>query len=147
MQRFYSVHKERIIEWIEKDLSPPNPKFNNLPRCPYAKKAVLDNKNLFTDVGIKDSYYKTVQKLVKEWDDSYDIAVINLDYKITPTAVSQLRMISNEGYGHKDFIFIEDFISNEKQNISIILMQRKSNIDKARAQLKQQGYYAGDPQD
>jgi hypothetical protein len=121
------VHKERIIEWIEKDLTPPDSRFNNLPRCPYAKRAVMDNKILFVNV-LKDKFYKEIQKAVKEWDDSYDIACFNLDYKITPKAVEQLRMICNEGYAHK------------------VLMQRKTNIDKARAQLKTQGYYAGDPQ-
>ena len=137
------MHKERIIEWIEKDLTPPDSRFNNLPRCPYAKRAVIDNKILFVNV-LKDKFYKEIQKAVKEWDDSYDIACFNLDYKITPKAVEQLRMICNEGYAHKDFIFIEDFI--QQHNMSIVLMQRKTNIDKARAQLKTQGYYAGDPQ-
>tara|TARA_B100000900_G_scaffold373892_1_gene354798 strand:+ start:1367 stop:1780 length:414 start_codon:yes stop_codon:yes gene_type:complete len=136
------MYKENIIAWIENDLSTPNPRFNNLPRCPYAKRAVMDNKILFEN--IQSGFYNVVKRLVETWDDSYDIAVLNLDYNVTPNAVGTLRTICNEGYADKDFIFIEDFVP--QGNHSVILMQRKTNIDKARIQLKSKGYYAGDPQ-
>jgi hypothetical protein len=102
----------------------------------------MDNKILFEN--IQSGFYNVVKRLVEEWDDTYDIAVLNLDYDVTPNAVATLRSICNEGYAEQDFIFIEDFPPNG--NLSVILMQRKTNIDKARVQLKTKGYYAGDPQ-
>ena len=40
------VSKEDLENWIVETLSKPNPIFNNLPPCPYAKKAWLDGKVL-----------------------------------------------------------------------------------------------------
>jgi len=134
--------KQYIEDWILNDLSIPDARFNMLPRCPYAKKALIDNKILFVEA--TKSIYDCVKELVNSWNDNYDIAVIHLNWIATPNAVAQLRSLFNDMYEEQDFIFIEDFI--QEQNINLMLMQRKTAIERARVQLKETGYYSGDPQ-
>lgn len=132
--------KKQIEEWILKDLSTPDPRFNMLPRCPYAKRALLDNKILFTEV--TENIYSHVKNLIRTWDNTYDIAVIHLNWSLTINAVETLRTTFNNMYEDQDFIFIEDCI----EDINLMLLQRKAGIEKARVQLKETGYYSGDPQ-
>ena len=134
--------KRYIEEWILEDLSKPDPRFNMLPRCPYAKKALIDKKILFVEV--QKNFYSTIKELIKNWDDTYDVAVVHMDWSLTCSAVEQIRIMCNDMYNDNNFIFIEDFIN--KHNINVMLMQRMTGLEKARQQLKETGYYSGDPQ-
>ena len=133
--------KEHIEQWILNDLSVPNERFNMLPRCPYAKKALIDNRILFLST---DNYYKDIEDTIDSWNDTYEIAVVHLDKSLTTNAVANLRTMFNNMYEEQDFFFVEDYI--ESNNMHVMLVQRTSGIEKARQQLKETGYYSGDPQ-
>ena len=51
-----------IDDWIQNFLSKPSKTFNNLPPCPYAKKAWLDNK---VDIAIRNPEHGYVRELHK----------------------------------------------------------------------------------
>ena len=41
---------QKIQNWINNFVTQPNPVFGNLPPCPFARKAVVDNKVVFEEM-------------------------------------------------------------------------------------------------
>ena len=41
---------QKIKNWISKVITKPNPLFGNLPPCPFARKAILQNKVQFVEL-------------------------------------------------------------------------------------------------
>ena len=70
------VSKEDLENWIVETLSKPNPIFNNLPPCPYAKKAWLDGKVLICDDNWKTLDFPLLLK------GTYDLYIIPLENNI-----------------------------------------------------------------
>ena len=65
---------EEIMQWSETALEKPSPQFNNLPPCPYARKALMDEK-----VAILFKYddsYQVLYSCVSQFDDNFDLAII-----------------------------------------------------------------------
>ena len=62
---------EQIRSWITSFLSKPNPLLNNFPPCPFAKKALLDER-----VQIKKfTEWDDLSHVAADWDDSLDVAL------------------------------------------------------------------------
>jgi len=62
---------EEVKTWTNQVLDQPNPFFNDLPACPYAKKAFVNEK-----VGFSFSYDKGMQGLytvLSQFDDTFDV--------------------------------------------------------------------------
>jgi predicted secreted protein len=128
--------KEKIEKWIIEDLSKPLEGLNGLSRCPYAKKAFLDEK-IGYQVAEKN-LTTIVEGLIENWEtNNKDIVVILLNWTVTPTAVEYLRTMCNDNYNSKDFFFVEDSV----EDYNFILMQKKSKLETARESLKEAGYY------
>ena len=69
--------QQAITDWILNELSTPVSLLNNLPKCPYAKKAALDGKLLFYEHC--DDIDKLVNDIILVWnDESTEVAIINL---------------------------------------------------------------------
>ena len=62
---------EQIRSWITKFVSRPNPLLNNFPPCPFAKKAMLDDR---IDI-YKFDEWDDLSHVAADWDDSIDVAI------------------------------------------------------------------------
>lgn len=144
-----------IKRWILEDLSKPVALLNNLPKCPYAKKALLDNKIKFYHV-CKDLNF-IIQEIAKDWnDDTLEVAVIHLDWEISPNQLENIVVTYNVEYKDQDFLFLDDHVEVDEtiKNINfnngkynLLLMQRRSKIEAARKQLQKLNYYKNWPED
>ena len=138
--------QQQIESWILNFLSKPNSVFNNLPPCPYAKQAWLDNK---VEVIETDSKHLEQQicKILETFPDSKDLVMLVLD----PSEVSyeQLKLIS-EQYKNEKFALLKDH-PNERETVkdvilnngkyAIIFVQRREELARARQELAGTGYY------
>ena len=138
--------QQQIESWILNFLSKPNSVFNNLPPCPYAKQAWLDNK---VEVIETDSKHLEQQicKILETFPDSKDLVMLVLD----PSEVSyeQLKLFS-EQYKNDKFALLKDH-PNECETVkdvvlnngkyAIIFVQRREELTRARNELAGTGYY------
>jgi len=147
--------EDYIRNWILEDLSKPVALLNNLPKCPYAKKALLDSKVKFYTASGDLNYI--VKDITKHWnDEEIEVAVIHLDWAVSTKSMESIIKVYNKQYKDQDFLFLDDHVdveesiqdidfSNGKYNI--LLLQRKSKIDNARKQLQKLDYYKNWPED
>lgn len=134
--------KEYMKDWILNDLSSPVAALNNFSKCPYAKTAFLENKvKFYTNVEISD--------IIKDWNDSIEVAVINLG-DISSYEISLQVELLNRVYMPLDFIFLDDHVENEERmgdvvfnngKYNVLFLQRKSKLDLATKKLEKLGYY------
>ena len=76
---FYSDPVERniveeIMQWSSKALQKPNSFFNQLPPCPYARKAWSDDKVAI--IFKKEDSYQTLWSCISKFDDAFDLAIV-----------------------------------------------------------------------
>lgn len=144
-----------IREWILEDLSKPVGLLNNLPKCPFAKKALLDEKVKFFTASQDLNY--VVKEITKSWnDDKIEVAIIHLDWEVTATQMESIVNLYNKLYADKDFLLLDDHIDVEEKiedidfsngRYNILLLQRKSKISQARNQLQKLNYYKNWPKE
>lgn len=133
--------------WILDFLSKPQKMLNGFSPCPYARKALVDNKIWFYR---SSNYTQDIPKIFDNWDDTYDVLLCVVDDHIDPkTFVESVKHI-NDTYREKGFICLEDhkdipepfydiYFNNGKYNI--ILCQRTEKINQAANILLDKGYY------
>ncbi len=138
-----------LNNWISKTLSIPNPIFNNLPACPYAKKALLEDK---VDISTFDSWVDAYTSLVtKDFDfDKLEVYIFAFPPdNITPNQLSNM-LDSLAKTWTKDIIVLEDHPHEKEQvkefnlNFSkscLLLIQSRTKLNEARAYLESKGYY------
>ena len=146
MQSFNSS----IDDWIQNFLSKPNKIFNNLPACPYAKKAWADNK---VEVNSFDSWVDAYSFLItKQWDfTDIEVVIISFPHKdITPSVLTDALDKLTSSWKHDQLVVLEDHPDEEEQvqgyklnygKSGLILIQPRSKLNKARAYLESKGYY------
>lgn len=124
----------------------PIPLLNNLPKCPYAKAALIKNKVKFV---VSTDAISDVKKLVDDWGQ-LEVAVIIITNEITGVELVELTEKLNTEYVPQNFIFLEDHVdlpevmqgvtfNNGRYNC--IFMQQKSKLDEATLALEKLGYY------
>ena len=158
----YGLEKDiyrEILAWSEHTLQRPNPYFNNLPACPYAKKAWSEGRVavLFKS---EDSY-QTVYSTVSQFDDAFDLViVVDLAYKKDPEEFHNYLEQMNEAISRGIFIdrdvWLMGFHPHDDENdyldeatfeqlvsdeYAMIFIQRLSKVYKSSQQLKALGYY------
>ena len=152
--------KKEIRLWSKDQLEPPNPEFNNLPVCPYAKKAWADKKVGFV---FKTKLYENniIYKFLEKWDDSKDlIIVVDMNF-VEDTKEFHDNLddinedISENDFGDQDLWvmgfhpyqevneLIDDgnFEGETEEEYALIFIQRLSKLEKASEKLISQGYY------
>lgn len=136
-----------IEHWIFDALSKKNNVFNNLPPCPFAKQAWVENKVYLKHE--QDPNIAEDQELLK----SYEVIIYVYDpTKIDSDTLSNLaKALSNQ-----EIVALEDHPSHieEIQGISLnngeyalILVQLRSKLEQARKALEATGYYKNWPTD
>lgn len=150
---------EEILQWSKTALEKPSPQFNNLPPCPYAKKALMDEK-----VAILFKYedsYQVLYSCVSQFDDNFDLAIIvdvNNDksaYDFHEYLESLNEAISKGMFIDKDIWVMgfhpDDDVSETAQETAIeaiteteysmIFVQRLTVLQEAADKLNKKGYY------
>ena len=158
----YGLEKDiyqEILAWSEHTLQKPNPYFNNLPACPYAKKAWTEGRVAVLFKSEKN--YQTIYSTISQFDDTFDLViVVDLAYKKDPEefhnylgqmneAISQGIFIDRDVWlmgfhphddenDYLDEATFEQLVSDE---YAMIFIQRLSKVYKSSQQLKALGYY------
>lgn len=133
------IKEQNIQNWILYTLSIPNSVFNNLPACPYAKQAYLDNKILVVE-SIQDLNF--VELLSK-----YEVIVYAIDpEQITPEELYELALsISNNTIvaldDHPDYKEKVGEVILNNGEYALLLIQDRMKLEHARKILKSKGYY------
>jgi len=82
----FGIEKEicdEIKKWSETVVEKPNPYFNNLPSCPYARQAWKTNKVSF--LFKKDGGFQDLYTVVSSFNDELDLAD-QLNYSVGESA-------------------------------------------------------------
>jgi hypothetical protein len=140
-------YEEYLKNWIVGFLSTAQPILNGFPPCPYAQKALLDNKIKFVK---SEDYTQDVINETANWTDGVDVVVF-----VCPDTVSAGQFVAdvqhiNNTIMPNGFVVLEDHINipeplgtvdfrNGKYNL--ILAQRTDKINDASLKLKEKGYY------
>jgi hypothetical protein len=112
---------EEIREWSRFALEKPNKNYNNLPSCPYAKKAWVDKKVNFAFKNKKNN--ELIHILINNFNDNKDLViVVDMNYE------------NNEKF-HDNLNFLNNCIHNGE------FIQRLTKLQESANKLKKLGYY------
>jgi len=150
---------QEILAWSEHTLQKPNPYFNKLPACPYAKKAWTEGR-----VAVLFKYedsFQAVYSTISQFDDVFDLViVVDLAYKKDPEEfhnyLEQLNEVISRGIFIDRDVWLMGFHPHDDENdyldettfeqlvsdeYAMIFIQRLSKVYKSSQQLKALGYY------
>lgn len=147
VDRMTTDFEQYLRNWIVEVLDKPQPWLNNLPSCPYAKQALINNR---VDFRRSHTYVTDVQKLFDGWDSQFDVVVLVCDDKISSDIFSRHVADLNKHYAPLGYACLEDHVdcaetvkdivfNNGKYNL--ILCQQLDKLNTASVQLDKQGYY------
>lgn len=148
-----------LVDWSATVLEKPNPLFNNLPPCPYAKQAWFDGRVavIFKYETNKQSLYSTVS----QFDDNFDVAII-VDFKydkdpdLFHTYLDEMNDVIADGMfidrdvwvmgfhpddDESEFVQDIDFQPQIDAEYAMIFVQRLSKLQEAADKLDKKGYY------
>ena len=144
-----------INDWITNFLSKPSEAFNNLPACPYAKKAWLDNAVLthwLDDVSYIDT---EIKNYTLQWPQDKEVVVLGFNYNnITPEELSKIIDDNKQLLDDRGYIALEDHPLEVEQvqgvilnhgKYALVLLQEADKLDTARTWLEKKGYYKNWP--
>ena len=144
-------YKEYLTKWIEEVLSTPHTLLNNLPICPFARKAILDNQVKF----IRTSNYVTdITNELTVWDDSVHAMLFVCDDDIDPEQFALDVVELNKQFLPHDLVLLEDHVKIEESfhgttfnngKYNIVIVQRLRSINDASRSLARSGYYINWP--
>lgn len=138
--------KEFLSNWIINFLSKPQEILSGYPPCPYARKALIENKINFLSAS---NYTQVILQEVSGWNNSYDVLLVECGDIDKDTFVNDVADINIELLG-KGFVALEDHVNIEEPlhhldfrngKYNIILVQRLDKINLASDSLKKLGYY------
>ena len=142
---------ETIQKWIRDFVTKPNPIFGDLPPCPYAQRAIVENKVEFVELdGVAD--YPTLSQHIAEFDfDEKDVLVtIAEPDHFTAAETQRLAHDLNGYYMGRDIVILEDHpeiderVKDVKLNNGryiLFLAQRLSKLNKFSKMLESGPYY------
>jgi hypothetical protein len=147
-----------IREWSKFALEKPNKNYNNLPSCPFAKKAWVDKKVVFAFN--EKQNYQIVHTLIENFNDNKDlIIVVDLMYEENDKFHKYLNFLNDiihkNKFSQKDIwvmgfhpdddvnelIDNNSFVEVVKEEYALIFIQRLSKLQESANKLKKLGYY------
>jgi hypothetical protein len=148
-----------IEDWILNHLSKPNSVFNNLPPCPYAKKAWMEGNVLVKEIKDPVDYNLTVElsNYAYQWPKK-DVIIFAFDptkisaYELTELVENVQRKVLNI-WGlvaledHPDEVEEIDTVVLNNGEHGLVLLQERSKLEEARKHLDSLGYYKYWPED
>ena len=145
----HAAAERYLINWIVKDLSVPHEQLAGLSKCPFARKAYLDNKVRFTSV--EGDALAVIMSVADAWNDSAEVEVFILPDHMSPDSLWSLMDALNQEYLPRDLVFLDDHVQAPETQLglsfnngryNLLMMQRLSKLDLASRKLKMLGYYA-----
>lgn len=144
--------ESNIRDWIVERLSVSLPNFNNMPACPFAKQALIDQKIKIVSVLDKQEFVNIMEQHATAWPANIEVLVIGCDPTlITSDELSDVVETSNATF-LKDhgLLALEDHPDEPEYaagyhvnegNWALVLLQSKEKIVSARKILDRRGYY------
>ena len=138
--------KDFLSNWIITFLSTPQEILLGYPPCPYARKALLENKINFLS---SNNYTRVILEEVTNWNNLFDVLLVECGNVDKDQFVNDVANINTEILA-KGFVALEDHVEIEEPlhhldfrngKYNIILVQRLDKINQAGASLKKLGYY------
>ncbi len=147
-----------ISNWIQTFLSTPSKTLNNLPPCPFAKKALMSNKviihqlNLVSNISMKDYFKTEIKNYVYDWPDEKEVIVLGCEPDLisvedleacvdetTEDFLEQYGYVALEDHPNKEER-VKDLVFNQGE-YALILIQESKKLKNARQILDKQNYY------
>lgn len=128
-----------IEKWILETLSKPNKIFNNLPPCPFAKKAWLDGRvKIIFDTNVD---FTPILR------DEYDLYILPVT-DLSEVSFERIVIILREELGN-EYVVLDDHPNHNEEvdgfNLNfgtpLIFIQARQKLNEAREELKRMGYY------
>lgn len=149
---------EHINNWIENFLSVNNSAFNNLPPCPFAKQAMIDNKihcveiSPVEHISMHDYFIAELENFSYHWPKGKEVVIIachphfiSSEELSLAVETATTRFLDARGY-----VALEDHPDETEQVGDVILnngsyaiafLQDKKKLNTARRALHKQNYY------
>ena len=100
---------QTIQKWIRNFVTKPNPVFGNLPPCPFAQKAIIDNKVDFTELnGAAD--WRTIYGIIWNFDfnEKDVLCIIANPNQFTAQQTISMAEWLNERFMPHNIVILED---------------------------------------
>ena len=139
--------KEFLAKWILESLSQPHQILNDLPICPFAKNAYLENKVKIIEV---TDYVNEITEQLHQWDESYEVIVFVCSRDIPPHDFTEQVELLNNKFVPLNLALLEDHVDLEEKidslvfnngRYNIILVQRLDKLNQAADKLHKTLYY------
>tara|TARA_R110002020_G_scaffold175510_1_gene367463 strand:+ start:51 stop:608 length:558 start_codon:yes stop_codon:yes gene_type:complete len=154
-----------ILDWCEKYLEPKNKHLGNVPVCPYARAARLQNKYKILEVHNWDSFIDEIIKGVEiaKTPDVQIVIVACNDIRMEPEELAAITHAYNIVFVPQDIYLMcfhpEDEEEDEEvefldtgdwapaNEFMMVLIQKFDELEKASDNLRKTGYYDNWPKD
>ena len=141
--------KQDITAWINDFVSKPNALLNNFPPCPYARKAMLEQKvDIRTPEDVSVSY--AIADTLQTWNDELDVVMLIFDPTYyTADMFSSVVEKANETID-KNFVLLDDHPDNVEDingvtmnngKYAIVFVQKTDKLQQGHKYLKQHTDY------
>jgi hypothetical protein len=140
-------YEKYLKTWVEEVLSVPHELLNSLPICPFAKKAIVENKVKF----IRTTDYVTdISKALDTWEDSFHAVIFVCNDDVEPDMFANNVKQLNLKYLEQNLVLLEDHTKIEEPfhgikfnngKYNIVIAQRLQSINEASRHLARSGYY------
>ena len=130
--------RELIEEWVHNDLSVIDPDVGHAP-CPFAKKALKDNRLLVVECLDRDDLWRTVATKCKNFSKKYSV-IICLEEEPSQTyeEVESACVAMNEWFACNK---LDLWLLSFQTDFTMVFIQRLSELDDASKILEKTGYY------
>ena len=146
-----STPTKTIRKWIHNFVSKPNPVFGNLPPCPFAQKAIIDNKVEFVELN-RVADWRTIYGII--WNFNFEekdvLCIIAESTHFTARQTVSMAEWLNERFMPHDIVILEDhpkineYVKEVKLNngeYTLFLVQSLSKLNKFSKMLEDGPYY------
>jgi len=128
---------EALETWILKELSVADPNLNNLWPCPYAKKAWF--KNQVNVVEVSEDFWEALNEEIDKFNDTYRVVIIaQQELFCEYTELEDVCMALNRWFAFKK---MDIWLLSFQTDVTMVFIQRLSDLDDASNNLLKQGYY------
>ena len=142
---------QKIRKWISKFITKPNPVFGDLPPCPFARKAMLEDKVEFVELP-RTADWRTIYQHIWNFDfDSKDVlCIIAEPDHFTDTQTVSIADELNSRFMPHDVVILEDHpdISEKVKHVKLnngeyilFLAQSLSKLNRFSKMLESGPYY------
>ena len=108
-QRKKQTPTETIKTWISDFVTRPNPVFGNLPPCPFAQKAIIENKVSFLELDGVAGYPTLYQHILEADFEEIDVlCMIAQPDQFTASETEKLAKDLNGYFMNRDVVVLED---------------------------------------